>query len=77
MDEEVEQNGTRRTACLLIFILARRALASGLKIVVDAKAIMPLLGTEMDYTENELGSQFTFKNPNVKETCGCGLSFSV
>lgn len=38
---------------------------------------MSLLGTEMDYIEGELSSQFTFNNPNVKDMCGCGQSFSV
>jgi len=49
----------------------------GLKIVVDSKAVMSLLGTEMDYIEDDLKSQFIFKNPNAKEMCGCGQSFSV
>ena len=35
------------------------------------------LGTEMDYIENELTSEFVFNNPNIKGTCGCGESFSV
>lgn len=49
----------------------------GLKLVVDAKAIMPLIGTEMDYNEDDLSNEFVFNNPNVKEQCGCGQSFSV
>lgn len=49
----------------------------GLKLVVDSKAIMPLIGTEMDYDENDLSNEFVFINPNVKEQCGCGQSFSV
>ena len=49
----------------------------GLKIIVDSKAIMPLIGTEMDYSEDDLSSQFVFNNPNVKDQCGCGQSFSV
>lgn len=49
----------------------------GLKLVVDSKAIMPLIGTQMDYTETELNSEFVFNNPNVKDQCGCGQSFSV
>ena len=58
-----------------IFILSIHNI--GLKIIVDSKAIMPLIGTEMDFNENELSSQFVFNNPNVKEQCGCGQSFSV
>ena len=38
---------------------------------------MPLIGTEMDYKETELSNEFIFENPNVKEQCGCGQSFSV
>lgn len=49
----------------------------GIKVVIDSKAIMSVLGTEMDFIETDLQSQFTFNNPNVKESCGCGQSFSV
>ena len=41
------------------------------------KAQLSLLGTEMDYVENDLSSEFVFNNPNIKGTCGCGESFSV
>lgn len=34
-------------------------------------------GTEMDYVENKLSSEFVFNNPNIKGTCGCGESFSI
>lgn len=47
------------------------------KIFVDAKAQMSLLGTEMDYVRDELSSEFVFNNPNIKGTCGCGESFQV
>ena len=46
-------------------------------IFIDPKASFFLIGTEMDYEENELESGFKFKNPNEKSTCGCGESFSV
>ena len=49
----------------------------GVTVVVDAKAQMSLLGTEMDYVEGELSSEFVFHNPNIKGTCGCGESFNV
>lgn len=49
----------------------------GVRIFVDVKAQLHLLGTEMDYIENELSSEFVFNNPNIKGTCGCGESFSV
>ncbi|VDI55448.1 iron-sulfur cluster assembly 1 homolog, mitochondrial-like isoform X1 [Mytilus californianus] len=49
----------------------------GVKILIDAKAQLSLLGTEMDYVENKLASEFIFNNPNIKGTCGCGESFNV
>lgn len=49
----------------------------GVKIVIDAKAQLTLLGTEMDYQKGKLSSEFVFLNPNIKGTCGCGESFSV
>ncbi len=47
------------------------------KIFIDPKAVMFLLGTEMDYVEEKLKSGFTFRNPNEKGRCGCGESFHV
>ena len=44
----------------------------GVKVLIDPKAIMYLLGTEMDYKEEKFSSQFIFKNPNETERCGCG-----
>lgn len=49
----------------------------GLKVVIDPRAVMYVLGTELDYVEDKLGAQFVFKNPNEKARCGCGESFSV
>jgi iron-sulfur cluster assembly accessory protein len=49
----------------------------GIKLFVDSKAIIHLIGTEMDFISDDLSEKFTFDNPNVKETCGCGQSFSV
>ena len=49
----------------------------GVKILIDPKAIMYLLGTEMDYKKEEFSSQFIFKNPNETERCGCGESFKT
>ena len=49
----------------------------GAKILIDPKAIMFLLGTEMDYQESTLKSGFVFNNPNAQRTCGCGESFSL
>ena len=49
----------------------------GVKVFIDPKAIMYLLGTEMDYKKEKFSSQFVFKNPNATNTCGCGESFSI
>jgi len=49
----------------------------GFKVLIDPKAIMFLIGTEMDYVEEKLKSGFTFRNPNEKGRCGCGESFHV
>ena len=49
----------------------------GVKVFVDAGAVMYLLGTEMDYKKEELSSSFVFKNPNETERCGCGESFKI
>ena len=49
----------------------------GVKVFVDAGAIMYLLGTEMDYKKEEFSSNFIFKNPNETERCGCGESFKT
>jgi iron-sulfur cluster assembly protein len=40
-------------------------------------ALFSIVGTTMDWEENELASEFTFKNPNSKGECGCGESFTV
>ncbi|KAL3869114.1 hypothetical protein ACJMK2_041839 [Sinanodonta woodiana] len=47
------------------------------KVFIDSKAQLTLLGTEMDYIETKLASEFIFNNPNIKGTCGCGESFNV
>ena len=49
----------------------------GVKVFIDPKAIIYLLGTEMDYKKEKFSSQFIFKNPNETERCGCGESFKV
>ena len=48
----------------------------GIKILIDPKATMFLLGSTMDYRTDKLSSRFIFDNPNEKGTCGCGESFS-
>lgn len=49
----------------------------GIKILIDPKAIMYILGTEMDYAETDFKSGFVFNNPNEKGKCGCGKSFNI
>jgi iron-sulfur cluster assembly protein len=51
--------------------------ANGVTLFVDSKALMFLIGTEMDYVEDKLQSGFVFNNPNEKGRCGCGESFHV
>lgn len=47
------------------------------KVFIDPKAIIFLVGSEMDYKVDKLSSRFVFNNPNQKNTCGCGESFSI
>lgn len=49
----------------------------GIKIVVDKKSFLYLIGTELDYSAGLNGKGFVFVNPNASRTCGCGESFSV
>ena len=49
----------------------------GIKIVVDRKSFLYLVGTELQYTGGLNGKGFVFNNPNASRTCGCGESFSV
>jgi len=49
----------------------------GVRVIIDKKAQLTLLGTEMDYVVSKLSAEFVFNNPNIKGTCGCGESFSI
>ncbi len=51
--------------------------SKGVRIYVDPMAVMFIMGSEMDYKEDKLQSGFVFNNPNAKNVCGCGESFSV
>lgn len=57
--------------------LDEEVLQDGARILIDRKAQLSLLGTEMDFVENKLSTEFVFNNPNIKGTCGCGESFSL
>ena len=49
----------------------------GVKILIDPKAVLFLLGTEMDFKTEKLSAQFVFKNPNQTSACGCGESVQL
>lgn len=49
----------------------------GVRVFIDPKALLTVIGTEMDYVEDKLSSEFVFSNPNAKGLCGCGESFTV
>jgi iron-sulfur cluster assembly protein len=49
----------------------------GVKIIADTKSLTYLNGTELDYVREGLNEGFQFNNPNVKDSCGCGESFTV
>lgn len=86
------------TNCTFIDKLDIEVLQDGVRVFIDKKAQLSLLGkhllntqiklllicviliftgTEMDFVENKLSSEFVFNNPNIKGTCGCGESFSL
>jgi len=50
---------------------------NGVKVLVDPKSLIYLEGTEVDYGKEGLNEGFKFNNPNVKDQCGCGESFTV
>jgi iron-sulfur cluster assembly protein len=50
---------------------------NGVKVVVDKRSFLYLVGTELEYTGGLNGKGFVFKNPNASRTCGCGESFSI
>ena len=49
----------------------------GVRILIDPKAVMFLIGTEMDYKRDKLAARFVFSNPNQTEACGCGESVVI
>jgi iron-sulfur cluster assembly protein len=49
----------------------------GVKVFIDPKAIMFLIGTEMDFVREKLGARFVFNNPNQTAACGCGESVTL
>ncbi|KAJ2774899.1 Iron-sulfur assembly protein 1 [Coemansia nantahalensis] len=57
--------------------LDERVTQDGVTVLIDSKALLTLIGSEMDWFEGKLASQFVFNNPNVKGACGCGESFLI
>jgi len=51
--------------------------AHGVKVIVDPKSLLYIDGTELDYGKEGLNEGFKFNNPNVKDECGCGESFTI
>ena len=49
----------------------------GVRVLIDPKAILFLIGTEMDYKTDKLSAQFVFNNPNQTSACGCGESVKL
>jgi len=49
----------------------------GVRILIDPKAILFLIGTEMDWEQEKFSSGFKFNNPNAIDACGCGESFTI
>ncbi|KZM20916.1 iron-sulfur cluster binding [Ascochyta rabiei] len=49
----------------------------GVRVLIDNKALLNIIGSEMDWLDDKLNQRFIFKNPNITEQCGCGESFSV
>ncbi len=50
---------------------------NNVRIVIDKKSVLYLVGTELDFTDGLNGKGFSFINPNASRTCGCGESFSI
>jgi iron-sulfur cluster assembly protein len=49
----------------------------GVKVFIDPKAILFLIGTELDFVQEKLGARFVFNNPNQTSACGCGESVAI
>ncbi len=49
----------------------------GVKVMVDKKSYIYLVGTQLDFSDGLNGKGFVFENPNAKKACGCGTSFAV
>ena len=78
----IRTRGCNGLAYTLDFALEKNKLdeevvQDGARIFIAPKALMSILGSEMDYVNDQLSSGFVFSNPNIKGTCGCGESFRI
>ena len=78
----VRTRGCNGLSCTLEYTKTKgdsdeEVIQDGLRVFIEKKAQLTLLGTEMDYVEDKLSSEFVFNNPNIKGTCGCGESFNI
>jgi iron-sulfur cluster assembly protein len=51
--------------------------SNGMTVIIDARSLPYMMGTELDFVREGLNEGFKFENPNAKSSCGCGESFSV
>lgn len=49
----------------------------GVRVFIEPSALLKITGTTMDWKEDDIAAEFTFSNPNAKNVCGCGESFST
>jgi iron-sulfur cluster assembly accessory protein len=71
-DEIVEDNGTNFRR-----IVNQSQFLPGVKIFIDPQALISVVGTKMDFIEDNLKAEFVFVNPNAISSCGCGESFKT
>jgi iron-sulfur cluster assembly accessory protein len=70
-------NNPRDEVMIISFPSEKDAAGNGLRVYVEPMALMNVIGTTMDFADDEMSSEFTFTNPNSKGECGCGESFNV
>ena len=76
---QTRPNGTKKSIRMVCSLVGLHKVLRilGVQVLVDSKALLSIIGSEMDYVEDPLSARFVFNNPNIKETCGCGLSFMI